>query len=113
LKTFELGTFQKSSNNSRNVFNVRKLFIGINAEIEKLPSDKHLVTEYLASEEIFAIYPMGTHGFLIFKFKALSQNNFKFSHLLLKRIQFDKIIFFTISNLHLSKCCRLEKIYSS
>jgi hypothetical protein len=67
LKTFELGTFQKSSNNSRNVFNVRKLFIGINAEIEKLPSDKHVVTEYLASEEIFAIYPMGFR-FLNLKF---------------------------------------------
>jgi hypothetical protein len=47
FKTFELGTFQKTSNNSRNVFNVTKLIIGINAEIEKLSGDIHLVTEYL------------------------------------------------------------------
>jgi hypothetical protein len=47
FKTFELGTFQKTSNNLRNIFNVTKLFIGINAEIEKLSGDMHLVTEYL------------------------------------------------------------------
>jgi hypothetical protein len=47
FKTFELDSFQKTFNNSRNVFNVTKLFIGINTEIEKLSGDMHLVTEYL------------------------------------------------------------------
>jgi hypothetical protein len=47
FKTFELGTFPKTSLNSRSVFNVTKLFIGINAEIEKLSGDMHLVTEHL------------------------------------------------------------------
>jgi hypothetical protein len=42
---------------------VTKLFIGINVEIMKLSADMHLVTEYFVSEEIFAIYPMGTHGY--------------------------------------------------
>jgi hypothetical protein len=57
-KHLNLGAFQKTSNNSRNVFNVTKLFIGINAEIEKLSGDMHLVTEFLVWEAIFAIYPM-------------------------------------------------------
>jgi hypothetical protein len=39
-----LGIFQKTSNNSRSVFNVTKLFIGINAEIMKLSADMLLVT---------------------------------------------------------------------
>jgi hypothetical protein len=47
FKTFELGTFQKNPNKLRNVFNIAKLFIGISAEIEKLSSDMHLITEYL------------------------------------------------------------------
>jgi hypothetical protein len=47
FKTIELETFQKTSNNSRNVFNVIMLFIGINAEIEKLTGNMHLATEYL------------------------------------------------------------------
>jgi hypothetical protein len=42
-----LGTFQKTSRSSRKIFNVAKLFIGINAEIEKLSGDMHLVTEDL------------------------------------------------------------------
>jgi hypothetical protein len=43
------------------------LFIGINVEIVKLSADMHLITEYFVSEEIFAIYQMGTHGLPIFK----------------------------------------------
>ncbi len=37
-------------------------FIGINAEIEKLSDDMHLVAENLVWKEIFAIFPMGPHG---------------------------------------------------
>jgi hypothetical protein len=39
------------------------LFIGINVEIMKLSADMHLITEYLVSEEIFAIYQMVIHGY--------------------------------------------------
>jgi hypothetical protein len=42
-----LRIYQKTSNNSRNVFNVRKLFKRINAEIDKLSGDMHLVTQHL------------------------------------------------------------------
>jgi hypothetical protein len=62
FKTFQLRIYQKTVNNSRSVFNVGKLFIGINAEIDKLSGDMLLVAEHLVSEEIFAIYLMGTHG---------------------------------------------------
>jgi hypothetical protein len=62
LKIFELGTVQKTSNISRSVFNVRTVFTGINAEIYVLSDDMPLVVEHSILEEIFAIYPMGTHG---------------------------------------------------
>jgi hypothetical protein len=47
FKTFQLRIYQKTSNISRNVFNVGKLFIGINAEIDKLSDDMLLVAEHL------------------------------------------------------------------
>jgi hypothetical protein len=47
FKTFQLRIYQKTSNISRSVFNVRKLFIRINAEIDKLSGDMHLVAEHL------------------------------------------------------------------
>jgi hypothetical protein len=62
FKTFQLRIFQKTSNNSRNRLYIVKLFIRINAEIAKLSGDMHLFAEHSAFEEIFAIYPMGTHG---------------------------------------------------
>ncbi len=37
-------------------------FIGINAEIEKLSDDMHLVAENLVWKEIFSISPIGPHG---------------------------------------------------
>jgi hypothetical protein len=42
-----LGTFQKTSNNSRNCLNITKLFIKTDAEIDKLSGDMHLVAEHL------------------------------------------------------------------
>jgi hypothetical protein len=42
-----LRTFQKTANKSRTDFNITKFFIGINAEIEKLSGDMHLVAENL------------------------------------------------------------------
>jgi hypothetical protein len=47
FKTFELRTFQKTSNKSRTDSNIIKFFIGINAEIEKLSGDIHLIAENL------------------------------------------------------------------
>ncbi len=47
FKTFELRTFQNTSNKSRTDFNITKIFIGINAELQKLSGDMHLVTEKL------------------------------------------------------------------
>jgi hypothetical protein len=47
FKTFELKTFQKTSNKSRIDFNITKFFIGINAEIEELSGNMHLVAENL------------------------------------------------------------------
>jgi hypothetical protein len=47
FKTFKLKTFQKTSNKSRTNFNITMFFIGINAEIEKLSDDMHLVAENL------------------------------------------------------------------
>jgi hypothetical protein len=48
FKTFELETFQNNFfNKSRSVFYVKRLFIGINAEIEKLLGDMLLVAEHL------------------------------------------------------------------
>ncbi len=67
FKTFQLRIYQKTFNISRNVSNVTILFIGINVEIMKLSADMHLIIEYFVWEEIFAIYPMGTHGLPIFK----------------------------------------------
>jgi hypothetical protein len=57
-----LRIYHKTCNNSINVFNAGKLFIGINAKIYELSGDMQLVAELTAFEEIFAIYPMGTHG---------------------------------------------------
>jgi hypothetical protein len=45
--TFQLRIYQKTSNISRSISNVRKLFIRINAEIDKLSGDMHLVAEHL------------------------------------------------------------------
>jgi hypothetical protein len=47
FKTFQLRIYQKTSNISRSVFNVTKLFIRINAEIDKLSGDMLLVAEHL------------------------------------------------------------------
>jgi hypothetical protein len=47
FKTFQLRIYQKTSNISRSVFNVRMLFIRINAEIDKLLGDMYLVAEHL------------------------------------------------------------------
>ncbi len=47
FKTFELRTYQKTSNKSRTDCNITKFFIGINAELQKLSGDMHLVTENL------------------------------------------------------------------
>ncbi len=47
FKTFELRTFQKTSNKSRTDFNITKFFIGINAELQKFSGNRHLVTENL------------------------------------------------------------------
>jgi hypothetical protein len=47
FKTFQLRIHQKTSNISRSVFNVRKLFIRINAEKNKLSGDMLLVAEHL------------------------------------------------------------------
>jgi hypothetical protein len=47
FKTFEFRTFQKISNKSRTDFNITKFFHGINAELQKLSGDMHLVTENL------------------------------------------------------------------
>jgi hypothetical protein len=47
FKTFELRTFQKTSNKSRTDFNITKFFFGINAELQKLSGDMHLVSENL------------------------------------------------------------------
>jgi hypothetical protein len=55
-----LRIYQKTSNNSRNVFNYAgKILAGINAKLNTLSSDMHLITEHLVYEEIFSIYPMG------------------------------------------------------
>jgi hypothetical protein len=45
---FQLRIYQKTSNNSRNVFYVRKLITEINVKINELSDDMHLVTQYLA-----------------------------------------------------------------
>ena len=63
FKTFQLGNYQKTSKNSRNVFNVRKVFTEINAEIDEFSEDMRLVAEHSVLKEIFSIYPMGTHGY--------------------------------------------------
>jgi hypothetical protein len=47
FKTFQLRIYQKTSNISSSVFNVRKLFTRINAEIDKLSGDMLLVAERL------------------------------------------------------------------
>jgi hypothetical protein len=44
---FLLRIYQKTSNNSRSFFNVKKVFIRINAEIEKLSGNMLLVAEHL------------------------------------------------------------------
>jgi hypothetical protein len=43
FKTFELGTFQKTSNNSKYRFYFTKLFTGINTEIAKLSGDMYIL----------------------------------------------------------------------
>jgi hypothetical protein len=43
IKTFQLSIYQTISINSRNVFNVRKLFTEINAEINELSDNMHHV----------------------------------------------------------------------
>jgi hypothetical protein len=53
--------YQKTSNNSRNIANARKLLAGINAKMNELSSDMNLVAEHLVFEEIISIYSMGTH----------------------------------------------------
>jgi hypothetical protein len=47
FRTFGLVTFQKTSNKPRSILKVTKLFIGINAEMEKLSDDMLLVAEHL------------------------------------------------------------------
>jgi hypothetical protein len=47
FKTIQLGIYQKTSNNSRNILEIRKFFTGISAEMDELSGDMHLVTEYL------------------------------------------------------------------
>jgi hypothetical protein len=52
----------KTANNSRSIFNVKKLLTGINAKINELSCDMLFVAKHLVFEEIFANYSMGTHG---------------------------------------------------
>ncbi len=54
--------YHKTSNNSKNISNALKLLTEINAKMIELSGDMHLVTEHSDYEEIFSIYPMGTHG---------------------------------------------------
>jgi hypothetical protein len=46
--------FQKTSNISRIIPNFRSFYSGINAKINELSGDMHLVAQYLVLEEIFA-----------------------------------------------------------
>jgi hypothetical protein len=62
IKTFQLRIYQKTANNSRSIFNVKKLLTGFNAKINELSCDILIVAEHLVFEEIFANYSMGTHG---------------------------------------------------
>jgi hypothetical protein len=59
FKTFELRTFQKTSNKSRSDFNITKMFIGINAEIEKFSGDMH---PGLAPTTHLPTHPLGFLG---------------------------------------------------
>jgi hypothetical protein len=54
--------YQKTSKNSRSVFNAGKLLTGINAKMNELSGDMQLVAEHSVFEEIFSIYPMGSLG---------------------------------------------------
>jgi hypothetical protein len=63
IKTFQLRIYQKTSNNSRSIFNVKKLLTGINAKINELSCDILLFAEYSAFEEIFANYSMDIDGY--------------------------------------------------
>jgi hypothetical protein len=63
IKTFQLWIYQKTANNSRSIFNVKKLLTGINAKINELSCDILLVAEHLIFEEIFANYSMDIHGY--------------------------------------------------
>jgi hypothetical protein len=66
IKTFQLRIYQKTANNSRSIFNVKKLLTGINAKINELSCDMLIVAEHLVFEEIFANYTMGIHGYPCF-----------------------------------------------
>jgi hypothetical protein len=47
IKTFQLRIYQKTANNSRSIFDVKKLLTGINAKINELSCDILLVAEHL------------------------------------------------------------------
>jgi hypothetical protein len=66
IKTFQLRIYQKTANNSRSIFNFKKLLTGINAKINELSCDMLIVVEHLVFEEIFANYSMDIHGFFIY-----------------------------------------------
>jgi hypothetical protein len=63
IKTFQLRVYQKTDNNSRSIFNVKKLLTGIYAKINELSCDMLIVAEHLVFEEIFANYSMDIHGY--------------------------------------------------
>jgi hypothetical protein len=67
FKTFQSRIYQKTSNKSKSALNAGQLSTGIDAKMNELSGDMLLVAEHLVLEEIFSIYPVGTHGFSIFK----------------------------------------------
>jgi hypothetical protein len=80
-----LRIYQKTFNISRNISNALKLLAGINAKMNELSGDMHLVAEHLVFEEIISIYPMGTHeiplvsDFQIFQLLLFSEVIIEFS----------------------------------